>query len=180
MKRMVLMSILLGLLCASMLWAQDDDSFRLQTKVGIAGSVVATYITPDVTLLYNPSFFGFGGGLKTFWGTRYGDAYIAPYGTFELWWLYVNLGVSIQIKQSNELLARPSSKEPPIYLSTGMYPKIKTGPGWLVFGGNVDVIATDSPIIEGDNFLETLILTSMGAMLGFFKVEAGIGYRIPI
>ena len=180
MKRRLCMGVLVGLLCVFSLHAQDEEHFRLQTKVGIAGSVVATYITPDVTLLYNPSFLGFGGGLKTFWGTRYGDAYVAPYGTFEFWWLYVNLGVSIQIKQSNEMLARPSSKEPPIYLSAGMYPKIKAGPGWLVFGGNVDVIATDSPRIEGDNIVETVILTSMGAAMGFFKLEAGLGYRIPI
>lgn len=181
MRKACVIAVILVLGATGYVSAQEREGpFHLQGKVGIAGSLVSSYITPDITLLYSPRPFSFGGGLKGFIGREYGDAYLAPYGTIEFTWFYLNLGVSMQIKNSDEPMAHPSTEEPPLYLSTGFYPRVKLGPGRLLFGVNVDLIATDSPILEGDNFLATIILTSLGAGMGLLKYEAGIGYRFSL
>jgi opacity protein-like surface antigen len=180
MKKLFAMVVLFMLLAGAVMADEKENNWRLQAKTGIAGSLVSSYITPDITLLYNPLFVSFGGGLKSFFGTKYGDIYLAPYGTVELAWFYVNLGVSMQVKEPDEPMATPASDYSPFYFSTGLYPRIKAGPGWLVFGGNMDVLATASPVIEGDHFMETIILTMFGAGFSLVKFEAGLGYRLAL
>jgi hypothetical protein len=160
------------------------NPLQIQTKMGLSGSLASTYIAPDVTLLYSPiitkNWFAFGGGVKGFYGLNYNDIYVAPYGTVELAWFYFDLGVVMEAKGPDEDTLATSSDEFPAFLSAGFYPRVKAGPGWIVFGANMDLFPTASPVIEEDSVLGTIIATILGAAVNLFKIEAGVGYRLSL
>ncbi|AHC16081.1 hypothetical protein [Salinispira pacifica] len=188
-RRIMLMILMFSIIPALALSAQSgedssdqdeekQDVITLRNQAGIAVSAGSVLLSPDIAILYRPGFWGVGAGVKGYAGLALGDAYIVPYATTELGWFSADLGISLRVRESNINSVSYEGEDLPLYISAGLHPSFKLGPGKLMLGASFDLAMTDVPVVESEDALESFFATLIVAIFSIFKVEGDIGYRI--
>lgn len=159
---------------------EQKKAITLRSQTGLALSTGSALLSPDIAVLYRPSFWGIGAGVKGYAGLTLGDAYIVPYATAELGWFSADLGFSLRLRESNINSASYDGDDLPLYISAGLHPSFKLGPGKFMLGASLDLSITDVPVVESEDALESFFATLIVAIFSIFKFEGDIGYRISL
>jgi hypothetical protein len=110
--------LLLVLLLGLGAYAQDGSS--VDTTLGLDGSVsvASGYVSPELTVTYQPRTFGIGGGIKSYFGPVSQDVLLAGYARGTIGAFYMHLGAVFELKEpvsrSNKVPVSISDLDTPV------------------------------------------------------------------
>jgi len=102
-RRTVLALFVVALLSAPPVAAARTGScFTAETNVQLAAGPFGVYLSGEPNVVWRPSWFGLGAGVKLIAGVTQFDVGVAPFARAELGWFYANAGWAVELADRAE------------------------------------------------------------------------------